>query len=93
MNQESQQMAGRPGAAQVPWWVQAKPGGGTRGAKPRKLLGFQHLNELLVHVFLPIFASIFTCIFLCVKETTTLTQQKITKKFKYSTERDIRYHD
>jgi hypothetical protein len=65
--------------------------GGPGGKAPRKLLAFQHLNELLVHVFLPIFASIFTCItaLLCVKETTTLTQQKITKKIKYSTERDL----
>jgi hypothetical protein len=50
-----------------------------------KLLRFQHLKELLVHVFLPIFASFLTCMtaILCVKETTTLTQPKITKKIKY----------
>jgi hypothetical protein len=59
--------------------------GGSGGFSPLKLLGFQHLKELLVHVFLPILASFFTCItaLLCVKETTTLTQQKFTKKFKY----------
>ena len=31
MNEESQQMAGVQGAAQVPWWVRAKPGGGDQG--------------------------------------------------------------
>ena len=29
-----QQMAGGPGGRPGPWWVLAKPGGGTRGAKP-----------------------------------------------------------
>ena len=65
--------------------------GGPGGQTLRKLLGFQHLNDLLVHVFLPILASFFTCItaLLCVKETTTLTQQKFTKKFKVHVHQDV----
>ena len=57
------------------------------GKAPQKLLAFQHLNELLVHVFLPIFASIFTCItaLLCVKET----QQKIIKKNQVHVHQDV----
>jgi hypothetical protein len=86
MNHESQKMAGGAGGCPCPLVGLGKPWWGDQGAStPLKLLGFQHLKELLVHVFLPILASFFTCItaLLCVKETTTLTQQKFTKKFKY----------
>ena len=64
MNQEWQQMVGGPGGHLGP--LVGGPGGQTL----RKLLGFQHLNDLLVHVFLPIFASIFTYItaLLCVRD-------------------------
>ena len=45
-----------------------------------------------MHVFLPIFASFFTCMtaILCVKETTTLTQPKITKKSSTGTPRCLK---
>ena len=85
MNQESQQMARGPRRSHVGpgkvWW------GDQGGKAPQKLLAFQHLNELLVHVFLPIFASIFTCItaLLCVKET----QQKIIKKNQVHVHQDV----
>ena len=59
-------------------------GGGGGGKAPQKLLGFQHLNELLVYVFLPIFASNFTCItaLLCVRVNHP-DSTKNYKKFKY----------
>lgn len=73
MNPESQQMAGGPGGRSGPLVGPGKARWRDQGGNaPRKLLGFQQLNELLVHVFLPIFASIFTCITACCLSTYSL---------------------
>jgi hypothetical protein len=92
MNQESQKMAGMQGPPRSPAGSGQSLVGGSGDFAPLKLLGFQHLKELLVHVFLPILASFFKCItaLLCVKETTTLTQQNLQKNSSTCTPRCLK---
>ena len=61
------------------------PGGHTGphvgpGKSPQKLLAFQHLNELLVHVFLPIFT--YFCIHFYMHNSIIMCQRDSTKNYK-----------
>jgi hypothetical protein len=50
------------------------------GKSPQKLLAFQHLNELLVHVFLPIFT--YFCIHFYMHNSIIMCQRDSTKNYK-----------